>query len=85
MEVYYEHILKLANRLQHQANDNLLTIFFRKGLQPYLWIAIGGMTRDTLFEHNETIVTCEESIGNTNEYQNLLEPPTKQEKVSKGR
>jgi hypothetical protein len=28
VEVYYEHMLKLANCLQHQANDKLLTIFF---------------------------------------------------------
>jgi hypothetical protein len=28
VEVYYECILKLANCLQHQANDNLLTTFF---------------------------------------------------------
>ncbi len=68
VEVYYECILKLANCLHHQANDNLLTIFFQVGLQPYLWIAIGGMKRDILFEHNEAIVTCEESMENANEY-----------------
>jgi hypothetical protein len=68
VEVYYECILKLANFLQHQANNKLLTIFFQVGLQPYLWITIGGMKRDTLFEHNEAIVTCEESMKNAHGY-----------------
>jgi hypothetical protein len=35
------------------------------------------MKRDTLFEHEEAVITCEESIGGANEYQELLEPPTK--------
>jgi hypothetical protein len=43
------------------------------------------MKKDTLFEHKEVGVTCEESMGNANEYQKLLEPPTKHEKVSEGR
>jgi hypothetical protein len=30
-------------------------------------------------------MTCEESMGDTNEYYKLLEPPTKWEKTSKGR
>jgi hypothetical protein len=28
VKVYFEQILKLANCLQHKANDNLLTTFF---------------------------------------------------------
>jgi hypothetical protein len=43
------------------------------------------MKRDILFEHKEVAVICEESMGNTNEYWKLLEPPTKQKKVSEGR
>jgi hypothetical protein len=43
------------------------------------------MKRDTLFEHKKTTVTCEGSMGNTNKYQKLLKPPTKQKKSSKGR
>jgi len=35
------------------------------------------MKRDTLFEHMEVAVTCEESMGDANEYQKLLKPPTK--------
>jgi hypothetical protein len=30
-----------------------------------------------LVEHKEDAVTCEESMGNANEYKKLLEPPTK--------
>jgi hypothetical protein len=41
------------------------------------------MKKDILFEDKEVAVTFEESMGDTNEYQNLLEPPTKQEKASK--
>jgi hypothetical protein len=33
------------------------------------------MKRDTLFEHKEVVVTCEENVGDANEYQKLLEPP----------
>jgi hypothetical protein len=40
VKVYYEWILKLANCLQHKADDNLLTTFFQIGLVPYLQIAI---------------------------------------------
>jgi hypothetical protein len=43
------------------------------------------MKRDTLFEHKEVAITCEESMGDVNEYWKLLEPLTKQEKASKGR
>jgi hypothetical protein len=35
------------------------------------------MKKDTLFEHKVAIVTCEESMADANEYQKLLEPPTK--------
>jgi hypothetical protein len=45
-----------------------------------------GMKRDNaLFEHKEAVVTCEENMGNANEYRKLLKPPTKQEKVNEGR
>ncbi len=38
-----------------------------------------------MFEHKEVVVTCEKNMVNANEYQKLLEPPTKHEKVSKGK
>jgi hypothetical protein len=74
LEVYYKRILKLANCLEHKANDNLLTIFFRVGLVPYMRVATIGMKRNSLFEHKE-IMVCEESMGDPTEYQKLLEPP----------
>ncbi len=41
--------------------------------------------KDTLFEHKEaTITACEKSMGDTNEYQKLLKPPTKHKKATKG-
>jgi hypothetical protein len=75
VEVYYEWIFKLANCLQHKANDILLTTLFQVGLVPYSQIATIGMKRDTLFEHKESIVTFEETMVDVEEYQKLLEPP----------
>jgi hypothetical protein len=43
------------------------------------------MKRDNLFKHKEVAVICEENMGDANEYQKLVKPPTKQEKVNKGR
>jgi hypothetical protein len=43
------------------------------------------MKKDILFKHKEVIITCEENMGDINEYQKLLEPPIKQKKVNKGR
>ncbi len=77
MEVYYEHMLKLTNYLQHQINDSMLTIFFQTRLQPYLQIATMGTRKNTLFKHKQVVVTCEENMGDANEYWELLKPPTK--------
>lgn len=74
VEVYYERILKLVNRLQHKVDDNLLTTFFRVGLVPYLQIATARMKRDTLFEHKKFAVNFEEIMVDAEEYQKLLEP-----------
>ncbi len=43
------------------------------------------MKKDTLFEHKKIAVTCEESMGDANEYKKLLKSPIEQEKASKGR
>jgi hypothetical protein len=48
------------------------------GLIPYLQIAT---TRNTLFEHKESIVTYEETMADAKEYQELLEPPKKPKKA----
>jgi len=43
------------------------------------------MKRDTLFEYRKVAITCEENMGDANEYQKLIESPTKHEKVVEGR
>jgi hypothetical protein len=43
------------------------------------------MKRDILFEQKEVAITCEETMGDTNEYYKLLKPPIKHKKVSEGR
>jgi hypothetical protein len=48
VEVYYESLLKLANRVQHKTTNGFLTIVFIFGLQPYLYVAIGSMKKETL-------------------------------------
>jgi hypothetical protein len=50
----------LANCLQHKADDRFLTTVFRVGLKPYLCIVTIGMQRDTLVEHKQAVVTCQE-------------------------
>jgi hypothetical protein len=42
------------------------------------------MKKDTLFKQKEATTTCEKSMNIANEYQKLLEPPTKQIFLSKG-
>jgi len=45
-----------------------------------------GMKKDILFEYKEVAVTCEESMGNTNEYWKLLEPqPSKKKLANEGK
>lgn len=63
MEVYYERILKLANYLNHKADDNLHMTFFQIRSIPYLRVATTGMIQDTLFFHKKAMVTCEENMG----------------------
>jgi hypothetical protein len=74
VKVYYEWILKLVNCLQHTADDNLLTIFFRVDLVPYLKVAAHIMKPNSLFKHKEVVVTCEENMGDPTKCQKLLEP-----------
>jgi hypothetical protein len=54
VKVYYERLLKSANSLQHKTTNNLLTIVFRFGLQPYLRVAIIGMKKETQQHNKET-------------------------------
>jgi hypothetical protein len=75
VEVYHKRILKLANCLQHKANDNLLIIFYKVGLVPYLKVATISMKCNSLFEHKEIVVTCEDCTSDPTKYQKLLKPP----------
>ncbi len=43
------------------------------------------MKKDTRCKHKEVKITCEESMGDANEYWKLLEPLTKHEKTNEGR
>jgi hypothetical protein len=42
-----------------------------------------GMKQDTLFEHKESIIACEETMVDAKEYQKLLEPLKKQKTTLK--
>jgi hypothetical protein len=61
VDVYYEHLLKLASCLQVKATDVFFIIIFRVGLQSYLRLATTGVAKDTLIKHKEVTMICEES------------------------
>jgi len=61
VEVYYEHLLKLANCLQVKVVNVFLTTIFKACLLPYLRLATTKMKINTLIEHKEAIIICEES------------------------
>jgi hypothetical protein len=41
------------------------------------------MKKGTLFEQKESAITCEESMGNANEYHKLVKPPTSMKRLMK--
>jgi hypothetical protein len=61
VEVYCEHLLKLVNCLQIKAVYVFFTIVFKANLLPYLKLATTCVKKDTLIEHKEAIVVCEEN------------------------
>jgi hypothetical protein len=61
VEVYYEHLLKLINCLHVKATYVFLTIIFKASLLSCLRLAIACMKRNTLIEHKEVVVVCEEN------------------------
>jgi len=63
VEAHYERLLKLANNLQHKTIDSFLTNVFRSGLQPYLHVVIASMNKETLQQHKEATLVCEEGIS----------------------
>jgi hypothetical protein len=60
VKVHYEHLLKLTNCLHVTTIDVFPTIIFRVGLLPYL-ILTTSMKWDTLIEHKEVVILCEEN------------------------
>ncbi len=76
VKVYYEHLLKLVNCLHVKTTNVLLTTIFKASLLPYLKITTIDMKRDTLIEHKEVAIVCEES-GHVNLSYNVLLPTPK--------
>jgi len=66
--------LKLANSLQQNITNNFLTIVFKFRSQPYLCVAIISMKRETLHQHKEVVLVCEEGIFYVEVISNLLVP-----------
>ncbi len=60
VEFYYECLLKVTNCLQVRATNVFLTTIFRAGLLLYLRLATIHMRINTLIEHKEVVVVCEE-------------------------
>jgi hypothetical protein len=72
IEVYYECLLKLTNYLHVKTTYVFFTTIFKTGLLPYLTLTIGGVKRDTLMEHKEATIVCEESGHISLNYNDLL-------------
>jgi hypothetical protein len=75
VEVYDEHLSKLANYLHVIATNVFITIFFKAILLPYLRLTTANMRRNTLTEHKEVVVVCEESGLISLNYNVLLTTP----------
>jgi hypothetical protein len=58
-EVYYDCVLKLANCLHVRTTNVFFTIVFRISLLPCFILT--SMKKDTLIEHKEADVVCEEN------------------------
>jgi len=61
VEVYYEHLLKLVNCLQFRTTNVFFTTIFKAWLLPYLRLTIASMKKNTLIEHMEATIICEEN------------------------
>jgi hypothetical protein len=61
VEVYDECMLKLTNYLQVKATYVFFTTIFKAGLLSYLKLATVGVNKNTLIEHKEDVVICEEN------------------------
>jgi hypothetical protein len=72
VEVYYEHLLKLANCLHVKATNVVFTTIFKVSLLPYVKLMIAGMKKDTLMEDKKAVVVCEENGHVSLSYNTLL-------------
>ncbi len=61
VEVYYECLLKLTNYLKVRSTNVFLIVVIKPSLLPYLKLTTASMKRNTLIEHKEAIIVCEES------------------------
>jgi hypothetical protein len=75
VEVYDECLLKLAKCLHVITTNVFITIFFKAILLPYLRLTTADMRRNTLIEHKEVVVVCEESGPISLNYNVLLTTP----------
>ncbi len=60
VEVHYERLLKLTNCLQVRTIDVFPTTILKIGLLPY-FILTTSMKWNTLIEHQEVVIVCEEN------------------------
>ncbi len=74
MRIYYERLLKLANSLKHRTIDSFKTIVFLSRLQPYLRVTTTCMKRETMQQHKEGALVCEEGISKVEVISNLSIP-----------
>jgi len=64
-------LVEIVNCLQVKTIDVFLTIVFRIGLLPYLGLTT-GMKQDTLIEHKEVVVVCDQESEHVNLSYNVL-------------
>jgi hypothetical protein len=72
VEVHYERLLKLAKCLHVKTIDVFFTTIFKVVSLPHLRSANAGMRRNTLIDHKEATVICEESGLDNLSYNALL-------------
>ncbi len=75
VEVYYECLLKLTNYVKVRSTNVFLTVVIKASLLPYLRLTTTSMERNTLIEHKEAIIVCEESGLVSMSYNVLLTTP----------
>jgi hypothetical protein len=52
--------IEITNCLQVKTTNVFFTIVFRIGLLPYFILTTTGMKQDTLIEHKEVVVVCDQ-------------------------